>query len=122
MVLQVYKLPLLEILDLSKNKITKIPKDIKHLTALRVFSVMQNRIDEIPLSLGDMTKLQIFKVAGNPLRITLKRVIEAKEADFKNTTMTDNEKEVEITAVIKRFLKQRQPILKSDMESAEDLR
>lgn len=82
---------------------------------------MQNRIDEVPLTLGDMTKLQIFKVAGNPLRITLRRVIDEKEAQFKNTSMTDNEKEVEITAVIKRFLKQRQqPTIKADLEVPED--
>ncbi|KAJ5907768.1 hypothetical protein N7495_000450 [Penicillium taxi] len=105
----VYKLPLLEILDISRNKISTLPDEISKLKSLRVLSVMQNRLDDLPAGLSDMNKLQILKVAGNPLRLPLRRVLEAAEADIAPSFMTDNEKEVAVTADLKRFLKTRQP-------------
>jgi RAM signalling pathway protein len=106
-----YKLPLLEILDISRNKIRKISNEVKNLTSLRVFSVMHNRIDELPPELCDMSKLQILKVAENPLRFKLKKVIEAKEAEVASLEMNDNEKEIAVTAEIKRHLRESQPII-----------
>lgn len=110
MINQVYELPLLEILDLSRNKISCLPEEINRLTSLRVLSVMQNRLEELPLGLSDMGKLQILKIAGNPLRYPLRRVLEASETDIAPSSMTDNEKEVAVTAELKRFLKARQPV------------
>ncbi|KAJ5725742.1 uncharacterized protein N7483_007099 [Penicillium malachiteum] len=104
----VYKLPLLEILDLSRNKIGALPDEISRLKSLRVLSVMQNRLVDLPVGLSDMNKLQILKVAGNPLLSPLRRVLEASEADMAPSAMTDNEKEVAVTAELKRFLKTRQ--------------
>ncbi|KAJ5172442.1 hypothetical protein N7492_005035 [Penicillium capsulatum] len=103
----VYKLPLLEILDISRNKVTALPDEINKLRSLRVLSVMQNRLDDLPVGLSEMNKLQILKVAGNPLRYPLRRVLEASEADIAPSVMTDNEKEVAVTAELKRFLKTR---------------
>lgn len=114
----VTKLPLLEILDLSRNRIRKVPEDIKNLTSLRVFSIMHNRLDDLPLGLSDMNKLQILKVTGNNLGFGLKKAIEYKESEVTTSSaMTDNEKEIAITAEIKRFLKARQPVVTTDMES-----
>lgn len=113
-------MPLLEILDLSRNKISGIPEEINKLTSLRVLSIMQNRIDELPLGLSDMGKLQILKIAGNPLRYPLRRVLEFSEADIAQSVMTDNEKEVAITAELKRFLKARQPVMTPDPESGSE--
>ncbi|KAL5342573.1 RAM signaling pathway protein-domain-containing protein [Aspergillus crustosus] len=116
----VVKLPLLEILDLSRNKISQLPEDIKKLTSLRVLSVMQNRLDELPLGISDMNKLQILKVAGNPLRFPLRKLLETSETEIaSSSTMTDNEKEVAVTAELKRFLKTRQPITPQDFERIE---
>ncbi|OJJ44704.1 hypothetical protein ASPZODRAFT_71386 [Penicilliopsis zonata CBS 506.65] len=112
----VYKLPLLEILDLSRNKISKLPDEIKKLASLRVLSVMQNRLDDLPFGLSEMSKLQILKVAGNPLRYPLRRVLEASEAEIAPSSMTDNEKEVAVTAELKRFLKTRHLISTPDAE------
>ncbi|KAL3468323.1 RAM signaling pathway protein-domain-containing protein [Aspergillus heterothallicus] len=106
----VIKLPLLEILDLSRNKISQLPEEIKKLTSLRVLSVMQNRLDDLPLGVSDMNKLQILKVAGNPLRYPLRRLLDTSETEIASSTMTDNEKEVAVTAELKRFLKTRQPV------------
>jgi len=69
-----------------------------------------------------MNKLQILKVAGNPLRFTLKRVLEAKEAEVAKNNMTENEKEAAVTAEIKSFLRTRLPVLKADIESGGESR
>ena len=102
-----YKLPLLEILDISRNKINYLPEEIRNLSSLRVLSVMQNRLEDLPLGLSDMSKLQILKVAGNPLRHPLRGVLEDSESRIA-PSMSDNEKEVAVTAGLKRFLKTRQ--------------
>ncbi|KAJ5232450.1 hypothetical protein N7468_005406 [Penicillium chermesinum] len=116
----VYKLPLLEILDLSRNKINTLPDEIKKLKSLRVLSVMQNRLDELPIGLSDMNKLQILKVAGNPLRWPLRRVLESTEAEIASSGMTDNEKEVAVTAELKIFLKNRQIATTPEPETSAD--
>ncbi|KAL4785724.1 RAM signaling pathway protein-domain-containing protein [Aspergillus varians] len=117
----VIKLPLLEILDLSRNKISQLPEEIKKLTSLRVLSVMQNRLEDLPLGVSDMNKLQILKVAGNTLRYPLRKVLETSEAEIASSTMTDNEKEVALTAELKRFLKTRQPITTPDIEKSNEI-
>lgn len=113
---QVYKLPLLEILDISRNKINHLPEEIRKLTSLRVLSVMQNRLDELPHGLSDMSKLQILKVAGNPLRVPLRQALEDSESQIAHSHMSDNEKEVAVTAELKRFLKTRQLDTTSDFD------
>ncbi|KAJ5635239.1 uncharacterized protein N7484_008552 [Penicillium longicatenatum] len=116
----VYKLPLLEILDLSRNKIGLLPDEIGKLKSLRVLSVMQNRLDDLPAGLSDMNKLQVLKVAGNPLRSPLRRVLEGLEAEMAPSAMSDNEKEVAITAELKRFLKTRQSASTPEPELGAD--
>ncbi|EIT78396.1 cell morphogenesis protein Sog2 [Aspergillus flavus] len=116
----VYKLPLLEILDLSRNKISQLPEEIKKLSSLRVLSVMQNRLDDLPLGVSDMNKLQILKVAGNPLRNPLRELLETSETDIAPSTMTDNEKEVAVTAELKRFLKNKQLSTTPENEKGND--
>ena len=105
----VYKLPLLEILDISRNKVRRISKEIRNLTSLRVFSIVHNRVDDLPVELCEMSQLQILKIQENPLRFKLKKVIEGKEADVARLEITENEKEIAVTAEIKRFLKELQP-------------
>jgi len=103
----VYELPLLEILDVSRNKISHLPEEIKKLTSLRVLSVMQNRLEDLPLGLSEMTQLQTLKVAGNPLKAPLQQALKDSESVIA-PSMSDNEKEVALTAELKRFLKTRQ--------------
>ncbi|KAA8649116.1 hypothetical protein EYZ11_000680 [Aspergillus tanneri] len=117
----VYKLPLLEILDISRNKISHLPEQIKKLTSLRVLSVMQNRLDDLPLGVSDMNKLQILKVAGNPLRYPLRRILESSETEIGPSTITDNEKEVAVTAELKRFLKTKQSVAFPENDSRSDM-
>lgn len=82
---------------------------------------MQNRLDDLPVGLSDMNKLQILKIAGNPLRYPLRRVLEASEAEIA-PTMTDNEKEVAVTAELKRFLRTRQQATTPEPGSSGDTR
>jgi hypothetical protein len=87
---------------------------------------MQNRLDDLPLGLADMSKLQILKVAGNSLKYPLRRVLEYKEAEVSPLPITDTEKEVLVTAELKKFLKSRQPPTKpmpsGDLDSNGDAR
>ncbi|KKA23902.1 Adenylate cyclase [Rasamsonia emersonii CBS 393.64] len=105
---------------LSRNKISKIPDEIRQLTSLRVFSIMQNRLDDLPAGLADMNKLQILKVAGNFLKYPLRRVLEAKESEVASLSMTDTEREVAVTAEVKKFLKARVQQTTPEPESGSD--
>lgn len=113
---------MLEILDISRNKIGSLPEEIVKLKSLRVLSVMQNRLDDLPAGLSNMTKLQILKVAGNPLCSPLRRLLEKSEAEMAPSGMTDNEKEVAVTADLKRFLKSRQQATTPEPDFSTDAR
>ncbi|KAI9339673.1 hypothetical protein BDR26DRAFT_381231 [Obelidium mucronatum] len=59
----------LEILDLSRNKITHFPDSLGALAStLKVFSIAKNRITLIPEYFGDMNQLEVFKLDGNPIQ------------------------------------------------------
>lgn len=83
---------------------------------------MQNLLDDLPTELADMSKLQVLKVSGNSLKYPLKRVLELKEADVSASEMTDNEKETEITAELKIFLKNRQPVTQIEFDAGSESR
>lgn len=68
-----------------------------------------------------MNKLQILKVAGNPLRYPLRRLLETSETEI-GLSITDNEKEVAVTAELKKFLKTKQPVAAPELDSRLDLR
>lgn len=69
-----------------------------------------------------MSKLQILKVAENPLRFKLKKAIEVREAEVAQLEMNENEKDLAITAEIKRHLRDSQPIVTPvEPESEKDL-
>ena len=110
----------LEILDLSRNKITVIPPEVRNLTSLRVLSVMQNLLDDLPDELCEMNKLQVLKVSGNSLKYPLKGVLEMKEAEVTASELLDSEKESAVTAELKKFLKSRQPVPIRDGDSSSD--
>ncbi|KZZ92769.1 RAM signaling pathway, SOG2 [Ascosphaera apis ARSEF 7405] len=104
---QVFSLPYLEILDLSRNRITEIPERISQLTSLRVLSIMQNMISDLPDELSGMTQLQVLKLTGNPLKPALKKILERRGE--KNATPAElADREPSLTFEIKKFLKGRQ--------------
>ncbi|RMZ92300.1 hypothetical protein DV736_g481, partial [Chaetothyriales sp. CBS 134916] len=105
----IYKLPWLEILDISRNKVRTISPQISNLTSLRVFALASNRVEDLPTELCEMKKLQILKIADNPLRLRLKKVIDAKDKDAALSGLNVNQRETIITAEIKNFLSKSQP-------------
>ncbi len=104
---QVYKLPQLEILDLSRNKLSKVPDEIGNMKALRVLSLLNNYIETIPYCLGTLDTLRILKLAGNPLSPELMRIVNGSDGTYSPSlaTMTDNEKDTLLTKRIKKHLK-----------------
>ena len=119
---QVYNLSFLEILDLSRNKITKIPEEIRNLTSLRFLSMVNNLLDDLPGQLADMNKLQVLKVQGNLLKYPLKHVLDLKERDVASSELTDNEKDAAITAELKKFLRSRQHVIALDADYSNESR
>jgi hypothetical protein len=61
------QVPSLEILDISRNKLTGIPDSIRRLSNLKVLSIAKNLIRKLPSCFGDMKDLRIIKFEGNPL-------------------------------------------------------
>lgn len=104
---QIYRLPQLEILDLSRNKLGRIPEDIKNMKALRVLSLTYNGIRDLPSCIGSLDGLDILKIAENPLNLNLMRVVEGTDGSSSplSTPHTDNEKERSMTKRIKKYLR-----------------
>ena len=104
---QVYKLPQLEILDLSRNKLSRVPDEIENMKALRVLSLLNNYIETIPYCLGSLDTLRILKLAGNPLAADLMRIVNGSDGTYSPSlsNLTDNEKDTLLTRRIKRYLK-----------------
>lgn len=116
---QVYKLPQLEILDLSRNKLSRVPEEINNMKALRVLSLLNNNIGDLPPCLGSLDALKILKIAGNPLIPSLMRIVDGSDGSSSPplTALADNEKESIVTRKIKKFLKAEAAVKESGEES-----
>lgn len=64
---QLTEMPSLEILDLSKNKLSAFPQEPGNLSKLKVLSLSNNKINALPAYLTDFHSLKVFKVDGNPI-------------------------------------------------------
>lgn len=87
-----------------------------------MLSVQKNRIEDLPLFLADMTTLQVIKLDGNPIRFPPKEVLQPQPTSPPNSGFLDKGEvhDVTVTAQIKKFLKQKAIMDRSDMESAEE--
>ena len=105
--LKIYRLPQLEILDLSRNRLSRIPEEVKNMKALRVLSVLNNNIDDVPVCLGYLDTLKVLKLAGNPLTHDLKRIVDGTDGSPSRvaTSVTDYEKDALLTKKVKKYLK-----------------
>jgi RAM signalling pathway protein/Leucine rich repeat len=117
--LQICQLSSLEILDLGRNKLRTLPLELSKLTSLKVLSVQKNRIEDLPLCLADMTSLQVLKLDGNPIRFPPKEVLQLQATSPPNGGFPKESEinDVAVTAQIKRFLKQKAIIDRSETES-----
>ncbi|ORY40192.1 hypothetical protein BCR33DRAFT_768183 [Rhizoclosmatium globosum] len=62
------EMKVLEILDLSRNKISYFPESLGTLqSTLKVFSIAKNRIKIVPSYFGSMFQLDVFKLDGNQI-------------------------------------------------------
>lgn len=104
---QVYKLYQLEILDLSRNQLSRVPEEINNMKALRVLSLLNNNIGDLPSCLGLLDALKILKIAGNPLKSSLMRIMDGSDGSSSPplTAVADNEKDSLVTRKIKKYLK-----------------
>ena len=65
---EIRKFPNLQYLDLSKNKITKIPSWIAELKNLQYLIRSKNKIDTLPPEFGDLAELKYFIMNRSELR------------------------------------------------------
>lgn len=96
---------------MSKNRLRKIPDEIRHLSSLKVLSLMYNRIEDLPSSMCDMTQLQIIKMANNPMRFRLKNIVEKKGSEMDAMRANENERDIAVTVEIKKHLRELQPVI-----------
>ncbi|GAA5851114.1 hypothetical protein JCM9279_000328 [Rhodotorula babjevae] len=67
-------MPSIEILDISRNKIRKLPQNPGTLLNLKVFSIAKNRIKRLPVWFASMSHLKVLKLDHNPLEWPTKDV------------------------------------------------
>jgi hypothetical protein len=60
-------MPSLVYLDISRNKIKKLPKSMGNLMMLKALNLSKNRLVELPTYISDMKQLETFVIDGNPL-------------------------------------------------------
>jgi hypothetical protein len=112
-------LPKLQILDISRNKLSRVPEEIKNMKALRVMSIMHNSIESVPLVIGSIENLHIFKIGGNPLNKALQSILDESDASppAGSSTNDDNERSALLTHKIKEYLRSEAARLESGDES-----
>lgn len=82
---EVFLFPNLKTLDLSKNKITVLPSDIGLLTKLEELHLTSNKIEELPKEIGNLKRLRILKLRSNELYnipIEIGQLSRLENADF----------------------------------------
>ncbi|GAA5898338.1 uncharacterized protein JCM6883_000994 [Sporobolomyces salmoneus] len=68
------EMPSIEILDISRNKIRKLPQNPGTLVNLKVFSIAKNRVKRLPTWFTSMSHLKVLKLDHNPLEWPPKEV------------------------------------------------
>lgn len=117
-IVQICQLTSLEILDLGRNKLKVLPPELVKLTSLKVLSVQKNRIEDLPLCLADMASLQVLKLDGNPVRFPPKEVMQPQANSPPNGGQPDDGMDdMAVTSQIKRFLRQKAIMDRSETES-----
>lgn len=122
---QIFGLTSLEILDVSRNRITSIPKKIANLTSIKVLAIAKNKIEELPICLGDMTSLHVLKLDGNPLKFPPPEACRINSDA--QLPADENQRDVAIARQVKEYMKaqaskekQRRDLEKLRVESSGD--
>ncbi len=69
----------LEILMISGNNLTFIPKEIGNLPLLRELVLDANQLDSVPETLADCKKLEFLSLVENPMIEKLPKVLLSKQ-------------------------------------------
>lgn len=101
-----YKLPQLEIFDISSNQLECIPDKIRDMRALRVLSATENSIRNVSANVSLMDNVKIIKLDRNPLTLDLKRIVDKGATSPSEGKATDTtSREMDTTEQVKKFLK-----------------
>jgi len=101
---QILQLTALEILDISNNRLQRLPDEISNLSSLKVLAISRNRIERLPTSLGDISSLRMLKFDKNRLVFPPSEICSLR--DDTPTPADENEREALITSQIKKYLRQ----------------
>jgi len=115
---QIFGLSQLEILDMSRNKLTEVPEEIERIKALRVLSLHHNYIEDLPNCIGHINTLRMLKLAGNPLNPDLRDLIEGNENSPATPALptNENEKDTYLTTGVIEYLRARASIQVTDFD------
>ncbi|KAG9048760.1 RAM signaling network component [Tulasnella sp. UAMH 9824] len=72
-------MPSLEILDISRNKLRRMPPRPGTLKNLRVFSFTRNKVERIPTYFSEFNRLRMLKIEHNPIEWPPGRVLRRTE-------------------------------------------
>ncbi len=64
---EVFEFPNLKTLNLSKNKITVLPAELGLLTKLEELDLTNNKVEDLPKEIGKLTRLRVLKFRNNKL-------------------------------------------------------
>ena len=122
---KIFRLPQLEIIDLSRNYLKHIPDEIGVFKFLRVLSVNHNQIRDIPLCLANISTIRILKLYGNPLTADLMGVVRGPEGTLspKTPAVPENEKiqERDTTERIIEYLRRKGQMQDAPLETPRAL-
>jgi hypothetical protein len=99
----------LEILDISKNRIKRLPDSIANLSSLKVLALQRNAIESLPLCLADMTLLCVLKFEGNPVEEQIQHILRQQFGDAIGDGRENESVDVTTTILIKQFLRSQSP-------------
>eukprot|EP00092_Neocalanus_flemingeri_P020326 GFUD01022018.1.p1 GENE.GFUD01022018.1~~GFUD01022018.1.p1 ORF type:complete len:727 (+),score=197.16 GFUD01022018.1:67-2247(+) len=77
----------LQVLDLHKNSLEKLPEDINHLANLRALYIQDNKLKQLPNSIGSLKNLQILNISANILKelpLSISELVSLKTLDIRN--------------------------------------
>lgn len=99
----------LEILDISKNRLKRLPDNIAKLSSLKVLALQRNAIGSLPLCLADMTRLRVLKLEGNPVEELIQHTLGQQFGDAIGAGRENESVDVTTTVLIKQFLRSQSP-------------